>query len=265
MVWLIVEYGWRLAFVIVSPLAFVVAGLWWWYSRDLPSDHAAVNDEEIALISSDRPPPVEDPPPPPGWMRVLKNRDVLLLMISYSCMNYVFYEVFNWFFYYLVEVRHFEVSLASFINSAQWIAGAAGAALGGLLCDKLCRVSGLRWGCRWPIIVGMILSGILLVAGAFQENPMIAVSMLALCFFFNQMTEGTYWATSIAVGGQFAGAAGGLMNTGANVMGAIGALLVPWLADVVGWTMALASGGVFAVIGAVLLMFVRADEPIIIE
>ena len=30
--------------------------------------------------------------------------------------------------------------------------------------------------------------------------------------FFNQLNEGPYWATSVAVGGRHAGAAGGVMN-----------------------------------------------------
>ena len=49
------------------------------------------------------------------------------------------------------------------------------------------------------------------------------------------------------------------MNTGANVMGALGAILVPWFAGTFSWTFAIASGGIFALIGAVLLLFVRAD------
>ena len=46
-------------------------------------------------------------------------------------MNYTFYVVFTWFFYFLVEVREFEMTNAGFITSAQWIAGGAGAVIGG--------------------------------------------------------------------------------------------------------------------------------------
>jgi ACS family glucarate transporter-like MFS transporter len=263
--WLIVQYGWRVSFWIIAPLGFVVAAWWWSYARDNPADHRAVNEAEIALIRSDRPPVVEDLPPPPGWLRVLKNRDILLLMISYSMMNFVFWEVFTWFPYYWETVRGYSTQEAGWVTSSQWIAGAAGAALGGWFCDRLCKMTGLRWGCRWPILIGMTISGVLLISGAFQSNATIAVGLLALCFFFNQMTEGTYWATSIALGGQFAGAAGGLMNTGANLVGVMNALLVPWFAAQFGWTVAVASGGVFAIVGGILLLFVRADRPLVLE
>ncbi|MGI9235650.1 MAG: MFS transporter [Woeseiaceae bacterium] len=260
--WLIIQFGWRVAFMILAPLGFIVAGLWWWYSRDDPAEHASVNEAELQLIKANRSLPTSESESSPGWLRVLKNRNVLLLMLSYSCMNFVFYEVFNWFYYYLVEVRQFSAQDASYVTSTQWIAGAAGAAIGGWICDRLCNRIGLKWGCRWPIIVGMTLSALLLVGGAYYSNPMISVAMLALCFFFNQMTEGTYWATSIAIGGEHAGAAGGVMNTGANIMGVANALLVPWFADAFGWTIAIASGAGFALLGAVLLLFVRADQPL---
>ena len=260
--WLMVEYGWRSSFLIIAPLGFVVAGLWWWYARDYPGDHKSVNEAELTLITAEHTPVVLSPINPPGWVRVLKNRNIILLTLSYACMNFVFYEVFNWFYYYLVEVRTFDAHEAGFLTSTQWIAGAAGAAMGGWLCDRLCKSIGLRWGCRWPIIIGLVASAALLVAGAFHSNPAIAVTLLALCFFFNQLTEGTYWATSIAIGGQLAGAAGGVMNTGANLMGVLNALLVPWFAHAVGWTVAIASGAVFALVGVVLLLFVRADEQL---
>jgi ACS family glucarate transporter-like MFS transporter len=262
--WLIIQFGWRVSFIILAPLGFVVAGLWWWYSRDDPADHASINAAELELIKANRSLPDAEVQGEsrPGWLRVLKNRNILLLTLSYSCMNFVFYEVFNWFYYYLVEIRQFSAQDAGYVTSTQWLAGAAGAAAGGWLCDRLCKNIGLKWGCRWPIVIGMTLSALLLVGGAFYTDPMISVAMLACCFFFNQLTEGTYWATSIAIGGKFAGAAGGVMNTGANIMGVVNALLVPWFADTFGWTVAIASGAGFALLGALLLLFVRADKPL---
>jgi MFS transporter, ACS family, glucarate transporter len=86
--------------------------------------------------------------------------------------------------------------------------------------------------------------------------------MLVLCFFFNQLNEGPYWATSIAVGGKQAGASGGVMNTGANAMGFVNALLLPFFAMTFGWNFAISSGAIFALIGAGLMLLVRADQPL---
>lgn len=265
---LVAELGWRPAFLIIAPLGLLIAWLWWWYARDNPRDHPGINEAEAELIEAGRGPLAMGAPAgaaepgPPMWLRILRNRDVLLLTLSYAAMNYVFYIVFNWFFYYLVEVRHFSATDAGFVTSAQWIAGAAGATLGGWLCDRMCRKIGLRWGCRWPIILGMGMSVLLLLVGALHPSAWIAVTAMVLLFFFNQINEGPYWAASIAVGGRHAGAAGGVMNTGANGMGVVNSLLVPWLALGFGWTVAIASAAVFALVGIALMLLVRADCPV---
>ena len=263
--WLVGEYGWRTAFLGVAPLGFVVSGLWWWYSRDNPAEHPSINDAEVKLIAANRVPPVPIPINPPGWVRILKDRNILLLTGSYFCSNYVFYSAFSWFYYYAVVVRDFDAGTAGYVTSTQWIAGAAGAALGGWLCDHLVRKIGLRWGSRWAILLGQAGCAIFLVIGALHSNAVIAVSFLALCLFFQQLTEGSYWSTSIAIGNQLAGAAGGVLNTGANVMGIVNALLVPWIATTIGWQAAIASGAVFSTLALVLLLFVRADQPIDFE
>jgi len=267
--WMITQWGWRTSFLVLAPLGFLASGLWWWYSRDKPAEHVGINTRELDLINTGRL-SVEGAADfsgqaqdhaKTGWLQVLKNRDILLLMLSYSCMNFVFYDAFNWFFYYLVTVRGFEATDAGLMTSSQWIAGAVGAAAGGWICDRLCRRFGLRWGCRWPVVFGMVISGGLLMVGALTESACLAVVMLAFCFLFNQLTEGAYWATSMAIGGRFAGTAGGVMNTGANLMGIVNAIMVPSVAAWLGWTFAMAMGGLFAFTGAALMLLVRADQP----
>jgi ACS family glucarate transporter-like MFS transporter len=267
---LISQYGWRTAFAIIAPLGLAIGALWWWYARDRPRDHPAVSEAEAELIVDGRDEGQlegleenrEAGEGPSPWRRVLKNRDVLLLTLSYAFMNFVFYFVFNWFFFYLVEVRGFSATDAGFVASAQWIAGAIGATLGGWWCDRMCRRLGIRWGVRWPIIIGMGISIVLLLVGALHPSATVAVSAMVLLFFFNQLCEGPYWAASVAIGGRHAGAAGGVLNTGANAMGIINGLLVPWLALGFGWTVAIASAAVFTLIGIGLMLLVRADRSV---
>jgi ACS family glucarate transporter-like MFS transporter len=260
--WMIVEFGWRWSFLALAPLGFILSGLWWWYSRDNPAEHKATNQAEVELITGEHPPPALAPINPPGWVRVLRDRNVLLLTGSYACSNFVFYSVMSYFFLYLVEARMFDEIKAGALNGQIWLLAAGGAAFGGWLCDRLCKQFGLRWGYRWPIIIGQGGCAILFLIGAYYANPLLAVAILSFAFAFQQMTEGAYWAASISIGHQFAGAAGGILNTGGNVMGAINAVALVWLAESHGWTVAMASNAVFTLLALLLMLLVRGDEPV---
>lgn len=258
--WLIDSYGWRVSFLILAPFAFAAAGLWWWYARDRPAEHPGVNAEELALVTTEVPRATCEEGDAPAWRRVLKNRDALFVMLSYSCMNYVFYVVFSWGFYYMVTVRGFAAQEAGFLTSGQWVAGALGAFSGGWLGDFLCKHLGLRWGCRWPIVVGSGVSAILLIGVAYHPNAYAAAGMLGACFFFNQFTEGAYGANGAAIGGRHGGAVYGLMNTGANLMGFINAILLSSVAAWLGWKIAIAMGSVFALLAALFILLAKADQ-----
>ncbi len=262
--WLMETFGWRQSFVLTVPLAFLIAGIWWWYARDNPADHPRVSKKELELINAGRPSPQIADDDKSAWKRVLKNRDVLLLAASYFCMTYVFYIFFNWFFIYLVDVRKFKILESGFLAAAPWMAGAVAATVGGLWCDRLCKRLGSRWGCRIPGVAGLSLVAGLLILGAMARNPYLAVVFLALSFACTQLTEGAYWAAAIFVTGKHAAAATGVMNTGGNVVGGIGALLVPIMAEHLGWVPALATGSVFALTGVGLWLLVRADNPMVL-
>ena len=174
----------------------------------------------------------------------------------------MFWLVFYWFFIFFNTERGLESGSAAYVMSVIWICAAAGATLGGWLCDYLVGRFGLLRGNRWPIVIGQTGCVVFLVIGAYSGDPIIAAAFLGLCFFFQQITEGAYWASSIAIGNQFAGAAGGVLNTGANVMGILNSLFVPIIALTFNWSVAIASGAIFTSLALVLVMFARADQPI---
>jgi hypothetical protein len=51
----------------------------------------------------------------------------------------------------------------------------------------------------------------------------------------------------------------GMLNTGGNIAGGIGAMLVPVIAGSLGWTTAVASGAIFSIVAAALWLGVRPD------
>ena len=87
--------------------------------------------------------------------------------------------------------------------------------------------------------------------------------MLCLSFGFTQVADNPYWIAAMAVAERDAQVATGVLNTGGNVVGFVGGLLVPLIAATLGWTAAMASGAVFALVAAGLWFFIRADRPML--
>lgn len=258
--WLTERYGWRQSFVLTAPVAFVMAAGWWWYARDLPGQHGAVNHAERDLIDAGRPPAERAPPERGAWKAVLRNPQVRLLTIGYTCSNYVFYFFFNWLFIYLIDSRGFKLLDGGIYAAAPWITGAFGAVLGGWTCDRLWKRLGARLGCRIPGAIAMALSGAFLLAAAAAPDPRWAVVLLSLCLGAQQFVDPIYWAGTIAVSGRRAAAACGVLNTGGNVVGGIGALVVPLTVERLGWPAALATGSVFAVMAAGFWLVTETDR-----
>ena len=197
LVWLMSLYGWRESLFITAPVAFIIALVWWFVVRDDPAQHPLMTQAEHQVIIAGRKPSTDGAKS--DWRAVLKNREILLLAFSYFCMNYVFYLFFNWFFYYLVDVKGFAAEEAGLLTAALWIIGAVGATIGGFGCDRLIARYGLRWG---PAILaggGLVLCALFLLAGALTAAPYLAIAFLCICFGFTQITEAAFWSTAIAV------------------------------------------------------------------
>jgi ACS family glucarate transporter-like MFS transporter len=89
--------------------------------------------------------------------------------------------------------------------------------------------------------------------------------VLSLCYACNQFTEGAYWQASIFVGGNYTAAATGILNTGGNLAGVVATPMTAVLFEHFGWPVALATGSLFALMGAGLWLLVRADVPLLLE
>ena len=257
--WLIIQYGWRESFYIFAPLGLLIGAWWYSYGRDRAAQHPAISADEVRLIEGEHPVAQPATRAPSQWRRMLVNRDMLLLAGSYFCMNYVFYMFAQWLLTYLVESRGFSLPESGWLYSLPFVTGAVFAALGGLVCDALCKRLDPTWGCRLPAMTGLVLVAIFLIAGVYASNPYVAVGLLSLCFGFTQFTEGSFWSASTYIAGPHTAAATGVLNTGGNAAGFF-APVVGLMVDHLGWLSTLASGSIFALIGAGLWLLVRVGS-----
>jgi len=167
--------GWQAALLWSSLPALVLIVGWGWYGRNSPREHAAVTArelQEIEQVPAARASAGHEPQGPPpaaqvdsaiGVKRVLRlmgDRNVLLLAISYLCMNYTFYLLSNWVFLYLVQERNFSLLESGWLATAPPLAAAAGAGLGGVATSLCCRRFGDRWGYRLVPLVALPLAAL---------------------------------------------------------------------------------------------------------
>lgn len=244
-------------------LALIV--LWAWYGRNTPAEHPSVTPAELAELGPDLTAQTQTAISWHRLRRMLADRSILLLAISYICMNYVFYLIANWCFLYLVQERHFTILEGGWLAAAPPLAAAVGAGVGGALASALCARFGLRWGFRLTPLVALPLSGMLLLVAVHLGNPYAAVVALALCYAVIELTEGSYWATTMFIARADSMTATGVLNTGGNAGGLIGIPIVAYLSGHGAWTAAFVIGTLFALVGAACWLGIDASRPFTAE
>jgi ACS family glucarate transporter-like MFS transporter len=249
------RWGWRAA-VVVSALPAAAAALLWTL---LPAPPDTGNRPDRAAPADDG---ASAGPDAPAERRTsLATRSFAFLSTSYTLQGYVGYIFVFWFYLYLVQVRRFTLLESAFLSSLPWVLSIVSIPLGGWLSDRLSGGRmGLRWGRRAVPLAGLVSGGVLLSLGATTGDPYLAAVALALSTAAVLSVEGPFWATMLSVAGRRSGTAGGIMNMGSNLGGAVSPALTPVLAAAIGWENALHVAAGLAVVAGLLWFGVVPGE-----
>jgi ACS family glucarate transporter-like MFS transporter len=191
---------------------------------------------------------------------LLKSPTIWWLVLSYSCLGYVAYLYLSWFYLYLVNVRGFDSLRGGLYASTPFLAMLIGCPLGGWVTDRLAVKHGITQGRVMAGMAGMVFAGCAIAVGGFADSALTAIASLSLgagCLYF---AVGAYWASTTDLSKAHAGTLSGLMNTGANVGGAISPSLTPWIAAQWGWPISLATAGAIALIGAAFWIWIKPGD-----
>jgi len=254
--WLISIFSWQRALAWTAlPAVALIAG-WAWYGRDTPAEHPAVTPAELAELDAPGEVRITRAISWSGVWALLKNRDVLLLTLSYLGMNYAFYLLSNWCFLYLIQERHFTDIESGWLAGAPPLAAAIGAGLGGKLGSYFGTRYGVRAGLRIVPLAALPAAALMQYAAVYAPNGYVAVAALALCFAAVELTEGPYWAAIMHVAREDSMSAGGLLNTGGNLGGVIATPLIAYFSGRHAWNSAFLLGAVFAVASGALWLLI---------
>jgi sugar phosphate permease len=233
---IMLNLGWRWAFVICG-LFGVVWSLWWALSyRNLPEEHALVNRAELEAIRGVgpdgriNPPPVAEQTQVP-WGTLLRSPNMWAIMLAYFTYVYCLWIFLTWLTKYLIDVRHFTLLKGGLLASLPLWAGVIGDTVGGLATDWLLRRTGNPKLARASVaITGLLGCAVFIVPAALTADPYVAVAGLTASMFFLECTIGPSWAVPMDTGGKYSGTVSGMMNMAGNFGGAISPIVFGYLA-----------------------------------
>jgi MFS family permease len=250
--------GWPGAFVCAAAVTGVMAVVWMATAASAPAQHSGVNAEERRLIAT------EDPSRPvasrtssvPPW----KKRSVILLTLSYAAVGYFQYMFFYWMQYYFDTVLGLGKERGRLFATIPSVAMALGMAAGGWLTDAAQTRWGPRRGRTVVTVSGMIASAALLGAGILFRDATWIVTSFSLALAALGASEGAFWTTATDLGGERAGVAAAIVNTGGNAGGALAPLLTPVISEHFGWQGGMAVAALYCFLGAILWRWIDPDE-----
>jgi ACS family glucarate transporter-like MFS transporter len=275
-------FDWPGAFLVTGTVTGVLAVLWVWYARDVPTEHPGVNPDEVRWIrSEDRstrarevadepvlaaaslPPPQPTPPAeePGAWRALLTNRSLILLTLSYAAVGYFEYLFYFWMHFYFDEVLKVGKETSRLYATILYLAMAAGMFLNGWLADRLSRAWGRRAGRTTVVVGGMLLGAALLGLGLLATEPGWIVLWFALALAAVGGTEGPLWATALELGGRRGATAAGIFNTGGNAGGVLAPVVTPLVSNALGWPWAIGLGSLVCLFGVSLWWWIDPNTP----
>lgn len=250
---------WRHTFMLFGLVGVAWAVAWFWWFRDEPRRHPAVNAAELELIDG-RPPEAHRRVP---WGALLRDRTLLALCGMYLFAIYGWYFYLTWLPTYLLRARGFDLRHVGWLAALPLLSIAAGVLVGGWVSDGLARRWGVRAGRRAPGAIGLPLAAAAIVAGVFTPTATSSALFFAAAAGLAALGVSPAWVVCLEVGGRHAGVVSGTMNMFGNFGGALSPVVVGVSLDWWGgWTPSLLSIAVCYLLAAGCWLLIDPERPI---
>jgi len=232
--WLINLVSWRFAFQVFGLLGIVwVVAFWLGYKpTGQPSSGAPASSHRVS------------------WS-VFRAPTALLLFAQYFAVSWGWSFYITWLPTYVLEGRGADQSVASLLSTLPLFFGGFGCLAGGLLIPVL----GSRWTrarARGALgAVGCFAAGVLLIVSLFVEDARVALVVIALASFSNDLALAPAWDACMDVGGPWTGSLSGAMNMTGNLAGFLAPAVIGYALTWSGqnWTWPFVLSAVFYMLG----------------
>jgi MFS family permease len=216
--------GWRYTFAVFGAVGLVWCVVCWFWYRDDPADHRAVNPAELNLIRVGAAPAPHASEPVP-WRALLLNGTMLALFFSYFASGFGFQFFVTWLPTYFMREHGLTLQRSGIFAAIPLAAGAVGCVTGGVIADWISRRTGsITIGRRSVGVSGFLFGAIGYMAAIYVDSPAAAIACLALASGTHDLTLPVLWATTTDAGGRFGGTAAGFVNFASSLSGMLAPL-----------------------------------------
>jgi len=248
------QWNWPPAFLITSGLTILVAIAWLVGTRSSASSAGASARRTAPRLTE--------------MLRLLGNRSVVCITLSYAAFGFFQYLFFYWIEYYFETIERQGISVARQYSTCIILAMGVGMICGGWLADRAAAALSPRFRRSLVPALSMVTAGAIFELGLLSSEMRITFVAFAIAAAFIGACEGAFWTSVVELGRPFGGTAAGLMNTGGNAGGTLSPYLTPLLSAIfedrfgegVGWRIALSVAGAVSMLGAALWCGVNSSH-----
>ena len=258
--WIIVWSDWRTSFVICGVAAIVWAGVWWFYFKEDPREHPAVNTKDLEGLSVSLP---DRKARIPLWILTKRMFPVTIVMFTYGWSYWVFV---SWLPLYFANQHHTDLKKSALLTSIPFLAGLVGNTVGGMGSDLILKRTGRHRLARCSVVaVSLLGAAVFLAPCLFIDDLNTVVALLAASMFFLELTIAPMYAVPMDISREYAGLGSAYIIMGVAIAGIVSPVVFGWLIDLTGnWNVPFATGVVILVIGAAVVGVLRPDIPLVV-
>ena len=259
-------FGWRWMFVLMSVIGFIFAGLWFAIYRDF--DASILDHADRHYLYGGQEAPALQAVRASAWGRLFRFRATWGLILGFFGNVYIGWLFIAWLPGYLEMQRHMSISKTGFVASVPFLFGLVGSLIFGWLADRHTRrgVTPIRSRKRLTII-GLVIMALATFIAAEAPSNLIAVASISVAIFFGFGSAGTSWSLANASAPpSFAASLGAIMDFGGFIGGALAPIITGLVVQTSGsFTPALLVAGIVGLFSAAAYLILIPSHPITAE
>jgi MFS transporter, ACS family, glucarate transporter len=253
------RFGWRASFFLFGLFGVAWAIAWFWWFRDTPAEMPRLTAAERTEVEPFVPSRHGLP-----WRAGIRSVNLLATMTMVLLVGWSMSFFQSWLGTYLVRGRGF-TETGLLLASLPFLVGAAANVIGGFVGDALVVRLGLRWGRRSIGLVGYGSAALFVLAATLTPDNLLAIVFLSLAYGGITICQPALMGTCLDIGGKYAGAVTGAMNTAAYTGAFLSSVAYGYIVRGYGYEAPFVPIIAFLVVGTLLWLKVDAQQEVVPE